>query len=87
MSLEALKQLSALDGEAKGLLAKHDELLLKMRRTFLNKIVECFTGLTEAEGFRITRDPMGATARLSEDVYKRQDPHPRQDGAAHGQPV
>lgn len=66
MSLEALKQLSALDGEAKGLLARHDELLLKMRRTFLNKIVECFTGLTEAEGFRITRDPMGATARLSE---------------------
>lgn len=66
MSLEALKELSALDGEAKGLLARHDELLLKMRRTFLNNIVECFSGLTEAEGFRITRDPMGATARLSE---------------------
>ena len=54
MSLEALKELSALDGQAKGLLARHDELLLKMRRTFLNKIVECFSGLTEAEGFRIT---------------------------------
>jgi hypothetical protein len=66
MSLEALKELSALDGEAKGLLAKHDELLLAMRRRFLNQIVECFTGLTEAEGFRIKRDPMGASARLDE---------------------
>ncbi|MDB6004159.1 MAG: hypothetical protein JWR15_1146 [Prosthecobacter sp.] len=66
MSLEALKELSALDGEARGLLAKHDELLLAMRRRFLNQIVECFTGLTEAEGFRIKRDPMGASARLDE---------------------
>ncbi|MDI1314020.1 hypothetical protein [Prosthecobacter sp.] len=66
MSLEALKELSALDGEAKGLLAKHDELLLTMRRKFLHQIVECFAGLTEAEGFRIKRDPMGASARLSE---------------------
>ena len=66
MSLEALKELSALDGEAKGLLAKHDELLLAMRRRFLNQIVECFTALTEAEGFRIKRDPMGASARLDE---------------------
>lgn len=66
MSLEALKQLSALDGEAKGLLQRHDELLLTMRRKFLNQIVECFAGLTEAEGFRIKRDPMGASARLSE---------------------
>ncbi len=66
MSLEALKELSALDGEAKGLLAKHDELLLAMRRRFLQQIVECFTSLTEAEGFRIKRDPMGASARLDE---------------------
>lgn len=66
MSLEALKELSALDGEAKGLLAKHDELLLKMRRKFLDQIVECFAALTEAEGFRIKRDPMGASALLSE---------------------
>ena len=66
MSLEALKELSALDGEAKGLLHRHDELLLAMRRRFLNQIVECFTGLTEAEGFRIKRDPMGASARLDE---------------------
>jgi len=66
MSLEALKELSALDGEAKGLLAKHDELLLAMRRRFLNQIVECFTALTEAEGFKIKRDPMGASARLDE---------------------
>lgn len=66
MSLEALKELSALDGEAKGLLQRHDELLLTMRRKFLNQIVECFTSLTEAEGFRIQRDPMGASARLSE---------------------
>jgi hypothetical protein len=66
MSLEALKELSALDGEAKGLLAKHDELLLTMRRKFLHQIVECFATLTEAEGFRIKRDPMGASARLSE---------------------
>ncbi len=66
MSLEALKELSALDGEAKGLLAKHDDLLLAMRRRFLNQIVECFTALTEAEGFRIKRDPMGASARLDE---------------------
>ncbi len=66
MSLEALKELSALDGEAKGLLHRHDELLLKMRRSFLSKIVECFTALTEVEGFRIKRDPMGASARLDE---------------------
>jgi hypothetical protein len=66
MSLEALKELSALDGEAKGLLQRHDELLLTMRRKFLHQIVECFAGLMEAEGFRIKRDPMGASARLSE---------------------
>ncbi len=66
MSLEALKELSALDGEAKGLLQRHDELLLAMRRKFLNQIVECFTSLTETEGFRIKRDPMGASARLDE---------------------
>lgn len=66
MSLEALKELSALDGEAKGLLHRYDELLLTMRRRFLNQIVECFTALTEVEGFRIKRDPMGASARLDE---------------------
>lgn len=66
MSLEALKELSALDGEAKALLHRHDEQLLAMRRRFLNQIVECFAGVTEAEGFRIKRDPMGASARLSE---------------------
>lgn len=66
MSLEALKELSALDGEAKGLLQRHDELLLAMRRRFLNQIVECFTALAEAEGFRIKRDPMGASARLDQ---------------------
>ncbi|HRH96133.1 MAG TPA: hypothetical protein PLB55_09380 [Prosthecobacter sp.] len=66
MSLEALKELSALDGEAKGLLHRHDELLLGMRRRFLAQIVECFTSMTEVEGFRIKRDPMGASARLDE---------------------
>ncbi len=66
MSLEALKELSALDGEAKSLLQKHGELLLATRRRFLNQIVECFTALTEAEGFRIKRDPMGASARLDQ---------------------
>ncbi len=66
MSLEALKELSALDGEAKSLLHRYDELLLTMRRRFLNQIVECFTSLTEVEGFRIKRDPMGASARLDE---------------------
>ncbi|MDZ4402325.1 hypothetical protein [Prosthecobacter sp.] len=66
MSLEALKELSALDGEAKGLLHRYDELLLAMRRRFLNQIVECFTSLTETEGFRIKRDPMGASARLDQ---------------------
>lgn len=66
MSLEALKELSALDGEAKGLLQRHDDLLLATRRRFLNQIVECFTGLTEAEGFKIKRDPMGASARLDQ---------------------
>ncbi|MCB1278808.1 hypothetical protein [Prosthecobacter sp.] len=66
MSLEALKELSALDGEAKGLLHRHDELLLGQRRRFLNQIVECFTSMTEVEGFRIKRDPMGASARLDE---------------------
>ena len=66
MSLEALKELSALDGEAKSLLQRHDELLLATRRRFLNQIVECFTSLTEAEGFKIKRDPMGASARLDQ---------------------
>ena len=66
MSLEALKELSALDGEAKRLLARHDEQLLTMRRRFLIQIVECFAMTTEAEGFIIKRDPMGASARLSE---------------------
>lgn len=66
MSLEALKELSALDGEAKSLLHRHDELLLGMRRRFLSQIVECFTSMTEVEGFRIKRDPMGASARLDE---------------------
>jgi hypothetical protein len=66
MSLEALKELSALDGEAKALLQKHDEQLLAMRKRFLNQIVECFANTTEGEGFRIKRDPMGASARLSE---------------------
>ena len=66
MSLEALKELSALDGEAKNLLQRHDELLLATRRRFLNQVVECFTGLTEAEGFKIKRDPMGASARLDQ---------------------
>lgn len=66
MSLLALKELSALDGEAKRLVERHDELLLGMRRRFLNQMVECFTSLTEAEGFRIKRDPMGASARLDQ---------------------
>jgi hypothetical protein len=66
MSLEALKELSALDGEAKSLLQRHDELLLATRRRFLSQIVECFTSLTEAEGFKIKRDPMGASARLDQ---------------------
>ena len=66
MSLEALKELSALDGEAKSLLQRHDELLLATRRRFLNQVVECFTSLTEVEGFKIKRDPMGASARLDE---------------------
>ena len=66
MSLEALKELSALDGEAKSLLQRHDEILLATRRRFLSQIVECFTSLTEAEGFKIKRDPMGASARLDQ---------------------
>ena len=66
MSLEALKELSALDGEAKSLLQRHDELLLATRRRFLNQVVECFTSLTEVEGFKIKRDPMGASARLDQ---------------------
>ena len=66
MSLEALKALSALDGEAKRLVEKHDELLLATRRRFLNQVVECFTSLTEVEGFKIKRDPMGASARLDQ---------------------
>lgn len=66
MSLEALKELSALDGEAKSLLQRHDELLLDMRRRFLSQIVECFASLAEAEGFRLKRDPMGASARLDQ---------------------
>jgi len=66
MSLLALKELSALDGEAKRLVEKHDELLLGMRRRFLSQMVECFTALAEAEGFRIKRDPMGASARLDQ---------------------
>lgn len=66
MSLEALKELSALDAEVKRLLHRYDELLLDRRRRYLSQIVECFAGLTEAEGFRIKRDPMGASARLSD---------------------
>lgn len=66
MSLLALKELSALDGEAKRLVERHDELLLGMRRRFLSQIVECFAALSEAEGFRIKRDPMGASARLDQ---------------------
>jgi hypothetical protein len=66
MSLEALKELSALDGEVKRLLHRYDELLLDRRRRYLAQIVECFAGITEAEGFRIKRDPMGASARLSD---------------------
>ena len=64
MSLEALKELSALDGEVKRLLQRYEELLLDRRRRYLAQIVECFAGLTEAEGFRIKRDPMGVSARL-----------------------
>ncbi|WP_395749364.1 hypothetical protein [Prosthecobacter sp.] len=66
MSLEALKELSALDGEVKRLLHRYEELLLDRRRRYLAQIVECFAGLTEAEGFRIKRDPMGVSARLSD---------------------
>jgi len=66
MSLEALKELSALDAEVKRLLHRYDELLLDRRRRYLAQIVECFAGITEAEGFRIKRDPMGASARLSD---------------------
>jgi hypothetical protein len=66
MSLEALKKLSALDGEVKRLLQRYEELLLDRRRRYLTQIVECFAGLTEAEGFRIKRDPMGVSARLSD---------------------
>ena len=66
MSLLALKELSALDGEAKRLFERHDELLLGMRRRFLTQIVECFASVSEAEGFRIKRDPMGASARLDQ---------------------
>ncbi len=66
MSLEALKELSALDGEVKRLLQRYEDLLLERRRRYLSQIVECFAGLTEAEGFRIKRDPMGVSARLSD---------------------
>jgi hypothetical protein len=66
MSLEALKELSALDGEVKKLLQRYDELLLDRRRRYLSQIVECFAGVTEAEGFRLKRDPMGASARMSD---------------------
>lgn len=66
MSLEALKELSALDGEVKRLFHRYEELLLDRRRRYLGQIVECFAGVTEAEGFRIKRDPMGASARMSE---------------------
>lgn len=66
MSLEALKELSALDGEVKRLLQRYEDLLLERRRRYLSQIVECFAGLTEAEGFRTKRDPMGVSARLSD---------------------
>lgn len=66
MSLEALKELSALDGEVKRLLQRYEELLLDRRRRYLGQIVECFAGIIEAEGFRLKRDPMGASGRLSD---------------------
>lgn len=66
MSLVALKELSALDGEAKGLLQRYDDSLLARRRGFLSQIVECFAAVTEAEGFRVKHDPMGASARMQD---------------------
>lgn len=66
MSLVALKELSALDGEAKLLLQRYDDFLLSKRRGFLSQIVECFASTTEAEGFRLKRDPMGASARMQD---------------------
>ncbi len=66
MSLEALKELSALDGEVKRLLHRYEDLLLERRRRYLGQIVECFAGIVEGEGFRLKRDPMGASARLSD---------------------
>lgn len=66
MSLVALKELSALDGEAKLLLQRYDDFLLSKRRGFLSQIVECFAATTEAEGFRLKRDPMGASARMQD---------------------
>ncbi len=66
MSLVALKELSALDGEAKALLQRYDDFLLSKRRGFLSQIVECFAATTEVEGFRLKRDPMGASARMQD---------------------
>lgn len=66
MSLLALKELSALDGEAKRLLQRHEDLLLATRRRFLSQVVECFTHFTEAEGFKVKLDPAGASARLDQ---------------------
>jgi hypothetical protein len=66
MSLEALRELSALDAEVKNLLHRYDEMLLATRRRFLNKIIECFSGMMEGEGLKVIRDPMGATAKLDQ---------------------
>lgn len=66
MSLEALKELHALDKEAQSLREQHDNLLLGMRRRYLTQVIECFATLTEIEGFKVKRVPTGASARLGE---------------------
>lgn len=45
---------------------RYDEHLFETRRRFLQQVVECFSSLTEVEGFKVKRDPMGATARLDQ---------------------
>lgn len=66
MSLEILKKLSSLDAEVRRLTQLHNEVLHGVRRRFLNQMMEWFSMLVEAEGFKIIRAPLGATARLDQ---------------------